>query len=97
MKYFMIEGTIIHADKMHDAILKEHMAYTQKAMDAGMIFLSGLKDDASGAIFFMKAESAEIIQDYLDEEPFYRYGIQTYRTIPFTYHFIQEMGNDWFS
>ena len=43
MKYYMVEGIILDAGKMDDAIMKEHMAYTQKAMDSGMIFLSGLK------------------------------------------------------
>ena len=39
MKYYMVEGIILDAGKMDDAIMKEHMAYTQKAMDSGMIFL----------------------------------------------------------
>ena len=36
MKYYMVEGIILDAGKMDDAIMKEHMAYTQKAMDSGM-------------------------------------------------------------
>ena len=39
MKYYMVEGMILDADRMNDAIMKDHMAYTQKAMDSGMIFL----------------------------------------------------------
>lgn len=54
MKYYMVEGIILDAGKMDDAIMKEHMAYTQKAMDSGMIFLSGLKTDMSGGVFLMK-------------------------------------------
>ena len=59
MKYYMVEGMILDADRMNDAIMKEHMAYTQKAMDSGMIFLSGLKTDRSGGAFLMKAENPE--------------------------------------
>ena len=42
MKYYMVEGMILDADRMNDAIMKDHMAYTQKAMDSGMIFLLSL-------------------------------------------------------
>ena len=35
------------------------MAYTQKAMDEGMILVSGLKSDMSGGIFVIKSESVE--------------------------------------
>ena len=35
MKYYMVEGLILDADRMNDAIMKDHMAYTQKAMDSG--------------------------------------------------------------
>lgn len=44
MKYFIDEGTILNADKMSHNIMKTHMEYTQKAMDEGMILLSGLKE-----------------------------------------------------
>ena len=70
MKYFMIEGMILDADKMTDDIMKEHMAYTQKAMDEGTTLLSGLKTDMSGGVFIMKSDSKEKIEKYLSQEPF---------------------------
>ena len=35
----MVEGIILDAGKMDDAIMKEHMAYTQKAMDLSLIHI----------------------------------------------------------
>lgn len=43
MKYFIIEGIIKNADLMDENKMKEHMNYTQKAMDKGLILMSGLK------------------------------------------------------
>lgn len=68
MKYFMIEGMILDADKMTDDIMKEHMTYTQKAMDEGTTLLSGLKTDMSGGVFIMKSDSKEKIEKYLSQE-----------------------------
>ncbi len=33
MKYFIVEGILKDSDKINEDIMKEHMAYTQKAMD----------------------------------------------------------------
>ena len=37
MKYFIVEGILKDSDKINEDIMKKHMAYTQKAMDEGMI------------------------------------------------------------
>lgn len=54
MKYFMVEGTLKDAHLINDTIMRAHMAYTQMAMDKGLILFSGLKEDMSGGIFVMK-------------------------------------------
>ena len=33
MKYFIVEGILKNTEKMNDEIMKEHMAYTGKAME----------------------------------------------------------------
>lgn len=96
MTYYMVEGIILDAGKMDDTIMKEHMAYTQKAMDSGMIFLSGLKTDMSGGVFLMKAEKPEEIESYLAREPFKLNGIQEYRWAEFNIHFINPQPVQWF-
>ena len=40
MRYFIVQGKIKNQDKMNDSIMKEHMAYSQKAMDNGLISVS---------------------------------------------------------
>lgn len=95
MKYFIIEGFIIDASKMSDAIMEEHKTYTGKAMENGMTFMSGLKSDMSGGIFIMKANTLEDIETYLKNEPFRRYGIQEYKITEFSAHYINS-SNDWF-
>ena len=83
MKYFIVEGILKDSDKINEDIMKEHMAYTQKAMDEGIILVSGLKSDMSGGIFVIKSESVEKLESYLSKEPFKLYGIQDYKFVEF--------------
>lgn len=95
MKYFIIEGMLNDAKLMDQAKLNEHIQYTQRAMDKGLILLSGLKEDESGGIFVMKANSRDEIDEYLSDEPFQRCGIQNYNVIEFTPHYFNESPNQW--
>ena len=53
MEFFMIEGNLVEHPNMNDELMKEHKAYTKKAMDAGMILFSGLKKGMDGVVFVM--------------------------------------------
>jgi uncharacterized protein YciI len=91
----MVEGVIKNADAMDDAKLQEHIGYTQKAVDAGLYLLSGLKEDGSGGIFIIKGETSEEIKEYLSKEPFFAAGIQDYKITEFTPHYINEAPDGW--
>lgn len=97
MKYFIVEGILKNSDKISEDIMKEHMAYTQKAMDEGMILMSGLKSDMTGGIFVMKAESIEKLDSYLSNEPFKVYGIQDYKFVEFNAHYFNQSPKEWFN
>lgn len=97
MKYFIVEGTIKDASLMNDNKMNEHKAYSQKAMDNGLILMSGLKEDMSGAVFIMKADSVDKINSYLDNEPFKVYGIQDYSVIEFSPHYFNDSPSTWFN
>lgn len=96
MKYFLVEGNITDAGRMTDDIMKEHMAYTQAAMERGMTFMSGLKADMSGGLFMMRAENPEALQEYLDNEPLFVHGIQEYRVVEFDAHYVSKEPERWF-
>ena len=55
MKYFVVEGILKNPQLINDEIMKEHIAYTNKAMNDGLILMSGLKEDMSGGIFVIKS------------------------------------------
>ncbi|WP_332856717.1 YciI family protein [Clostridium paraputrificum] len=97
MKYFIVEGMLKDSSLINDDIMKKHMAYTQKAMDKGLILMSGLKDDMSGGIFVMKAESIEEVEGDLSEEPFKVFGLQDYNVIEFSVHYFNQLPNEWFN
>ena len=97
MKYFIVEGMLKDSSLINDDIMKKHMAYTQKAMDKGLILMSGLKDDMSGGIFVMKAESPKTLEIYLNNEPLKVYNIQEYKVIEFSPHYFNQYPNEWFN
>ena len=97
MKYFIVEGILKSIDKMNDNIMKEHMAYTQKAMDSGLILMSGLKSNNSGGIFIIKSQSIEELNEYLNNEPFKLNGIQDYTIKEFDAHYFNGSPTEWFN
>lgn len=97
MKYFIIEGILKNQDIMTDLIMKNHMDYTQKAINKKLILMSGLKSDMSGGLFIMKANSIEYVYDYLSNEPFKINNIQDYTITEFSPHYFNESSNNWFN
>lgn len=97
MKHYIIEGKIINPEKMNDSIMGEHIAYSKKAMDKGLILLSGLKEDMSGGLFMMKGENISEIEEYLNNEPLKVNNIQEYRIIEFNAHYFNENHTEWFN
>ena len=65
MRYFLVEGIIRAAENMDDAIMTQHMAYTQKAMDQGSILISGLKADMGGGVFIIRTGTADQLESIL--------------------------------
>ena len=59
--------------------------------------MSGLKEDNSGGIFIIKAESLEKLEEYLNNEPFKVNGIQEYSFIEFSPHYFNKAHNEWFN
>ena len=96
MKYFIVEGKLKNQNPIDENIMKKHMAYSQKAMDEGMILVSGLKSDMSGGIFVIKSESVEKLESYLSKEPFKLYGIQDYKFVEFNAHYFNPSPSEWF-
>ena len=90
MKNFIVEGILTNPDLINDDIMKQHMAYSQKAMDNGLILMSGLKSDMSGGLFIMRSESSEKIETYLANEPFKVHGIQKYKITEFNTHYLNQ-------
>ncbi|MFR3560104.1 MAG: YciI family protein [Paraclostridium sordellii] len=97
MRYFIVEGILKSKDEIDKDTMTKHMNYSQKAMDDGLILMSGLKKNMSGGIFIMKSDSIENIKEYLDNEPFKLEGIQDYNIIEFSPHYFNESPSEWFN
>lgn len=56
-----MEGTLLDISKMNEHVMRIHKAYTQKAMDDGMIFLTTLEQDQSSTICIIKERNLDDI------------------------------------
>ena len=97
MKYFLVEGNLKSSNPIADNIMKEHMDYSGKAMEKGLVLMTGLKEDMSGVIFVMKAEVPEKVYEYLSNEPLKIHGIQDYKVTEFSPHYFNPSPQEWFN
>lgn len=96
MKYFIVEGTLTSSNPICDNIMKEHMSYSGKAMEKGLMLITGLKEDMSGVIFVMKGENLSKINEYLSNEPLKIHGFQDYKVTEFSPHYFNPSPKEWF-
>jgi uncharacterized protein YciI len=96
VKYFIIEGTLNSTLEIDESVMKEHIAYSQKAIERGVTLITGLKENMSGGILIMKANSIEEIKAYLNSDPLKISGSQEYNIIEFTPHYTHPQTNEWF-
>ncbi|WP_460294047.1 YciI family protein [Clostridium tertium] len=96
MKYFIIEGKLNSSVEIDESVMNEHIAHSQKAIKKGVTLISGLKEDMSGGILIMKANSLEDVEAYLNSDPLKIAGSQEYRIMEFTPHYTHPQTNEWF-
>ena len=57
--------------------------------------MSSLKADLSGGLFIMKSNSYEAIAVYLNAEPLFRAGVQTYCITELMPHYLMPNSKEW--
>lgn len=96
MKYFIIEGKLNNSVEIEENVMNAHIAYSQNAIEKGVTLITGLKEDMSGGILIMKANSLEEVEAYLNSDPLKIAGSQEYRIVEFTPHYTLPQTNEWF-
>ncbi len=84
MKYYILEGTFIENHPTGDELKKvmgEHFAYLKVGLENGSVSLSGPKTGGDGGIVIVKSDN---IEDFCNEDPFVRQGVQKYRVLEFS-------------
>ncbi|MCZ4303971.1 YciI family protein [Zoogloeaceae bacterium G21618-S1] len=60
-----------------DAHLAEHRAYLARHYAAGHFLLSGPRDPRTGGVIMARADSRELVEAWVAEDPFHRAGVAT--------------------
>ncbi|MCE9599591.1 MAG: YciI family protein [Spirochaetia bacterium] len=95
MKHFLMELTYTAAIEQIDAAVVEHRAFLQKGFDAGMLLMSGPQNPRTGGVILGRAESLEIIRDFMLQDPFNVKSLATYRFVEFSPVKMQPFMKDW--
>jgi uncharacterized protein YciI len=66
-----------------DAAMRPHMAYLKKHYAAGRFLISGRKVPRDGGIILALADSRELLEAIVREDPFVTRGLADYRIIEF--------------
>ncbi len=64
-----------------DAQLAAHRAYLTEHYRAGHFLLSGPQDPRRGGVILARAESREIVETWVAQDPFHRAGVASYEII----------------
>lgn len=100
MKYYVITGTFnkgISAEKaVIEEKIREHLQYLEKGFQEGWLLFSGPKVGSGGGVIVMKAESEEIVQSFLTNDPLKLADIQEYTILEFKMHKCQTALDGWF-
>ena len=89
---FIVELTYIVDLEEVDKILPEHIEYLKKQYEKGNFIASGRKIPRTGRIILSKLDSIEKLNEVLEQDPFKRNNLATYKIL----EFIPSMTNDEF-
>ncbi len=97
MKYYVLIGTMIKNPAEIPGfkdLLNEHHVCLRAYKEKGDVLLSGPKKEGPGGIILIRTEG-ESIQNFIDNDPFTKAGIQKYEATEFTVFDRQEYAKDW--
>lgn len=80
---------------MNDHLMKEHQAYTGKAMEEGRVLFSSLTDDMSASVTVVRWESRGDVEDFYENEPFYTHNILVYEIDEINVHYHNHDIDSW--
>jgi uncharacterized protein YciI len=66
-----------------DALLPAHREFLRHMYHSGLFLLSGRKEPRDGGVILANAESAEVLQTALAQDPFQTHGVASYQVIQF--------------
>jgi uncharacterized protein YciI len=101
MNYYMVEGTFNPASKTESELkelIRLHLEFLEIGFNNGSILFSGSKTERNGGYIIMKAESDELLREYLHRDPFITSGFQEgYKITQYLFHKAQPEAMEWFT
>ena len=97
MKYYVLIGNFIKNPSEisnFKEIMDEHHAYLKSYKDKGDVLLSGPKKEGGGGIILVRLNN-ESIQNFIDNDPFSKAGIQEYEVTEFNIFDRQNYAIEW--
>lgn len=80
---FLVELTYNAPLEQVDALLEAHIGFLDQAYAAGVFLLSGRKQPRTGGIILARADSRQLLDQWLAQDPFWQAGVAQYRVTEF--------------
>ncbi|MGB9693129.1 MAG: YciI family protein [Candidatus Sumerlaeaceae bacterium] len=96
MKHFIVEVIYKQPFENFGDAVAQHRAYLDKGYACGMILFSGPLVPRLGSIFVARAESAQELADFFENDPYRTRGLADFRFVQFDpTRYIPEL-TEWF-
>ncbi len=96
MKHFIVEVIYKQPLEKFGEAVAEHRAYLERGYKKGMILFSGPLVPRLGSIFVARAESAQALADFFENDPYRTQDLAEFRFIQFDPTRYQPLLSDWF-
>jgi uncharacterized protein YciI len=84
MQHFMVEITYtIPISELGDSQINEHRQFLQTGYERGLLLMSGPQFPPLGGIVVGRAESLDTLQQFFQDDPYFKRGLATYRFVEF--------------
>lgn len=88
MKYYLAQSIMLDplpvpAEDMPSKYLPLHEKHIAEGIESGMVLFAGPKTQEGGGLFIARAESRELIEEYISRDPFTVRGLARFNVTEF--------------
>lgn len=97
MQTFLVELKFLQAFASFGDVVAQHRAFLQTGYDHGLLLMSGPREDKTGGIVIARANDAQELRSFFDQDPYKLNGLAEHRFVGFVAAKRAPLVEDWIS